>query len=44
MEKTSYECHVYESVDDRSPSWVTYKNLLKMHGEKGLKLKYIKII
>ena len=23
MEKNSYECRTYESVDDGSPSWVT---------------------
>ena len=23
MEKNSYECRAYESVDDVSPSWVT---------------------
>ena len=23
VEKNSYECHAYESVDNGSPSWVT---------------------
>ena len=24
MEKNSYECRAYESVDDGSPSWLVY--------------------
>ena len=27
MEKNSYECHAYDSVDDGSPSWVASQKL-----------------
>ena len=40
MEKNSYERSAYESVDDGSPSWVSY--IPKMNGKQNSGIKGLK--